>query len=73
MTFTVEDMDRRTRESLVQGELMGAEIVLECIEDVLAQMEIVERPKIMERLKDLITQEIEESVSTLGDADTSWT
>jgi len=67
ITFTVDDMNRRSKECIIQGVMMGAEIVLECVADVLAQMEVVERPRVMTRLRESITAEISESVSALGE------
>jgi len=67
MTFTTEDMDRRTREALVHGEMMGAEVALDCIEDVLARMEVVERPEAMRRVREIVAAEMEDAIVRLGD------
>ena len=67
VTFTIEDMEHRTREALVHGEFMGAEVALECVDDVLARMEVVERPEAMRRLREVLASELEDAVVRLGD------
>ena len=66
VTFTTEDMNRRTREALTQGELIGADVALDCVDRVLARLKSRDRFRVMSAARSAIAGSLTKNLHAVG-------
>jgi len=66
MTFTTEDMNRRTKEALAHGELVGADIAMECVDKILIRLKSRDRFRVMSALRDAVSASLTKNIKKLG-------